>query len=76
MLLHFTLQDPIEQVFHELGIGSMVNLHEFYQNRIIRYHENMERTCQQLMADYERVTHPDSKLQEDIKPQRLVKSVH
>ncbi|KAL5011540.1 hypothetical protein ScPMuIL_010091 [Solemya velum] len=50
--------DIIEQVFHEMGIGSVKNLHDFYQTRVIQYRFNMEQTCQQLMADYKKLKQP------------------
>ncbi|KAK6172610.1 hypothetical protein SNE40_016230 [Patella caerulea] len=50
--------DIIEQVYHEIGLGSVKRLHEFYQTRIINYRENMEKQCQQLMVEYEKLQEP------------------
>jgi uridine phosphorylase len=52
------LQDVIEQVFHEMRLGSVSNLNDFYQSRIINYSKNMEQTCQQLMQEYEKLMQP------------------
>ena len=58
----------MEQVFHEMGIGSPLVLHDFYQNRVVKYHANMERTCHSLRLDYSRIRNPEIKAIEDIKP--------
>lgn len=50
--------DIMEQVFHEMGIGSVTTLHEFYQNRVINYHKNMMDTCKQLVAEYDKLKEP------------------
>lgn len=47
--------DILEQVFHEMGIGSVTTLHEFYQTRVLSYHKNMLETCKQLVAEYEKL---------------------
>lgn len=52
---HSRFPDVIEQVFAECGIGSVSDLHDFYQNRVIRYHENMLQQSQQLIAEYEKL---------------------
>ena len=49
----------MEQVFHEMGAGGTAGLHEYYQNRIIEYHENMQQQCQQLAEEYELIRNPD-----------------
>lgn len=50
--------DRIEQVFHELGIGSVTRLHDFYQKRVLNYHQHMEELCQQLDSEYEKLKEP------------------
>lgn len=60
--------DLIEQVFHEIGLGSVKCLHDFYQSHIIAYHENMEHTCQQLMSEYEKIKLPIIQKQPDTVP--------
>jgi STAGA complex 65 subunit gamma len=52
------MQDIMEQVFHEMGFGSVTGLHEFYQTRVVNYHKNMMTTCKQLMNDYEKLKEP------------------
>ncbi|XP_052834066.1 STAGA complex 65 subunit gamma [Octopus bimaculoides] len=47
--------DVVEQVFHECGIGSVTELHDFYQNRVLRYHDNMLQQSQQLVSEYEKL---------------------
>ncbi|XP_022238160.1 STAGA complex 65 subunit gamma-like isoform X3 [Limulus polyphemus] len=59
--------DVIEQVFHEIGLGSMTELHNFYQHRVVAYHRGMMKTCQQLMHDYEKLRRPEVKPTEDSK---------
>jgi len=48
----------IEEVFHEMGLGSVTSLHDFYHSRIIKHQKNIEKTCQQLMAEYEKLKQP------------------
>ncbi len=55
----------MEQVFHEMGIGSVTQLHEFYQTRVLKYHEHMQETCQQLLDDYEKAKNPELKMTEE-----------
>lgn len=54
--LHF--QDIVEQVYHEMGIGSVTDIHDFYQSRVINHHASMQQTCAQLMAEYEKLKQP------------------
>nr|CAD7575606.1 unnamed protein product [Timema californicum] len=37
--------DIVERVFHEMGLGSILNLHDFYQTRIIHYHNFLKEGC-------------------------------
>ncbi|CAG2201911.1 SUPT7L [Mytilus edulis] len=55
---HAGFPDLIEQVFHEMKLGSVTNLNDYYQSRIINYSKNMEHTCQQLMQEYEKLMQP------------------
>lgn len=57
--------DIIEQVFHELGIGSVTCLHDFYQKRVLNYHQHMEELCQQLDTEYEKLKEPMVQKQPD-----------
>jgi len=52
--------DVLEQVFYEMGIGSMRNLGLFYKTRIIDYHCNLLETCKQLNEDYKRIKFPEA----------------
>ena len=51
-------QDIIEQVFHELGFGSVTTLHDFYHCRVLNYHRRMTETCQALVAEYNNLKLP------------------
>ena len=42
----------INQVFEELGIGSIENLKGFYQNEIINYHHETFKKVSKLYKDY------------------------
>ncbi|XP_013162612.1 PREDICTED: STAGA complex 65 subunit gamma-like [Papilio xuthus] len=42
--------DVMAKVFADLNVG---NLHEFYQNRVIKYHAKMKRTCEDLKVQCE-----------------------
>ncbi|KAI0215850.1 hypothetical protein LSAT2_032072 [Lamellibrachia satsuma] len=51
-------QDPIERVFHEMGVGSMMNLHTHYTKHVLHYHDCMLQTCEELRDKYTRLTSP------------------
>ena len=57
----------MEQVFHEMGLPGTTALYDFYQHRVINYHQNMIQQCQQLMEEYERLSNPDLRAAEEIK---------
>lgn len=61
-------QDIVEQVYHEMGIGSVMEIHGFYQSRIINHHASMQQTCAQLMAEYEKLKQPIMVKQMDTVP--------
>lgn len=61
-------QDIVEQVYHEMGIGSVMEIHGFYQSRIINHHATMQQTCGQLMAEYEKLKQPIMVKQMDTVP--------
>ena len=48
----------MEQVFHEMGIGSVATLHDFYQTRVLKYHDNMMKMCKHLVAQYDKLKQP------------------
>lgn len=52
--------DVLEQVFYEIGIGSMRNLVTFYQTRVLNYHDHLLETCKQLNAEYKKLKYPDA----------------
>ncbi|KAM8834411.1 STAGA complex 65 subunit gamma [Synchiropus picturatus] len=62
--------DVVEQVFHEVGIGSVLDLHRFWQVRIKDYHSYMLQVSKDLSEEYERLVNPE-KAQEDSKPPRI-----
>lgn len=55
LLGHSGFPDVLEQVFQECGVGSVHDLEDFYNNRVLRYHESMVSQCQQLVQDYEKL---------------------
>ncbi|KAK7795626.1 hypothetical protein U0070_000976, partial [Myodes glareolus] len=62
--------DVMEQVFHEVGIGSVLSLQEFWQHRIKDYHTYMLQISKQLSEEYERIVNPE-KATEDTKPVKI-----
>lgn len=62
--------DVMEQVFHEVGIGSMLSLQGFWQVRIKDYHNYMLQVSKDLSEEYERLVNPEKAL-EDSKPPRI-----
>ncbi|XP_012693574.1 STAGA complex 65 subunit gamma [Clupea harengus] len=62
--------DVVEQVFHEVGIGSVLALQRFWQGRIKDYHNYMLQVSRELSEEYERVVNPEKAL-EDSKPMRV-----
>ncbi|XP_037097910.1 STAGA complex 65 subunit gamma [Syngnathus acus] len=62
--------DVMEQVFHEMGIGSVLALQRFWQVRIKDYHSYMLQVCNDLSEEYERLVNPE-KAPEDSKPPRI-----
>ncbi|XP_048243759.1 STAGA complex 65 subunit gamma-like isoform X1 [Haliotis cracherodii] len=57
--------DIVEQVFHEMSIGSVTSLHDFYQTRVIAHHQNMQDTCRGLLAEYEKLKQKSKDSQPD-----------
>ncbi|KAF6106537.1 SPT7 like, STAGA complex subunit gamma [Phyllostomus discolor] len=62
--------DVMEQVFHEVGIGSVLSLQKFWQHRIKDYHSYMLQISKQLSEEYERIVNPE-KATEDTKPVKI-----
>ncbi|XP_072942337.1 uncharacterized protein [Epargyreus clarus] len=48
--LHSGFPDVVSKVFSDLQVG---NLHEFYENRVLRYHSRMKKKCEILRAQCE-----------------------
>ncbi|GFN74727.1 staga complex 65 subunit gamma [Plakobranchus ocellatus] len=44
--------DIVERTFHEMGLGSVADLHDFYQQRVLTYHKQTLERCQALMQEY------------------------
>lgn len=44
--------DPIEQVFRTMGLGSIRDLHTYYQIQILGRIQNMESVCSELTNEY------------------------
>ncbi|XP_033000489.1 STAGA complex 65 subunit gamma [Lacerta agilis] len=62
--------DVMEQVFHEVGIGSVLSLQKFWQHRIKDYHSYMLQVSKQLSEEYEKLVNPE-KAAEDMKPVKI-----
>ncbi|XP_071995846.1 STAGA complex 65 subunit gamma [Engystomops pustulosus] len=62
--------DVMEQVFHEMGIGSVLSLQQFWQHRIKDYHTYMLQVSKQLSEEYEKIVHPE-RISEDAKPLKI-----
>ncbi|XP_066559244.1 STAGA complex 65 subunit gamma [Amia ocellicauda] len=62
--------DVVEQVFHEVGIGSVLALQRFWQHRIKDYHSYMQQVSRELSEEYERLVNPE-KAAEDSKPLKI-----
>lgn len=43
----------MERVFHEMGFGSMVCLHEYYQSRVYQYRDTRKAESQALVNKYQ-----------------------
>ncbi|KAI7792930.1 STAGA complex 65 subunit gamma [Triplophysa rosa] len=57
--------DVVEQVFHEMGIGSSVlALQRFWQVRIKDYHSYMLQVCKELSEEYEMLVNPERAVEE------------
>lgn len=62
--------DVMEQVFYEMGIGSVLSLQKFWQQRIKDYHSYMLQVSKQLSEEYEKLVHPE-RVSEDSKPVKI-----
>ncbi|XP_076835323.1 STAGA complex 65 subunit gamma [Brachyhypopomus gauderio] len=62
--------DVMEQVFHEVGVGSVLALQRFWQVRIKDYHRYTLQVSKELSEEYERLVNPE-KVLEDNKPLKV-----
>nr|XP_015830924.2 STAGA complex 65 subunit gamma [Nothobranchius furzeri]XP_054586172.1 STAGA complex 65 subunit gamma [Nothobranchius furzeri]XP_054586173.1 STAGA complex 65 subunit gamma [Nothobranchius furzeri] len=60
--------DVVEQVFHEVGIGSVLGLQRFWQVRIKDYHTYMLQVTKDLSEEYERLVNPEKVLEDTKSP--------
>ncbi|XP_075060514.1 STAGA complex 65 subunit gamma [Mixophyes fleayi] len=67
---HTPFPDVMEQVFHEMGIGSVLSLQRFWQHRIKDYHSYVLQVSKQLSEEYEKIVHPE-RVCEDTKPVKI-----
>lgn len=67
---HTPFPDVMEQVFNEMGIGSVLSLQRFWQHRIKDYHAYMLQVSKQLSEEYEKLVHPE-RVSEDTKPVKI-----
>lgn len=63
--------DIMDHLFHDMGLGDVTTIHDFYQSRIVSYHHHMMKTCRQLVDDYERVKNPDFRHSGEFKMARV-----
>lgn len=55
----------MERVFYEMGVGSVRTLHEFYQTRVLKYHERVLNKCASLHDEYSSLAVPVNKSASD-----------
>ncbi|XP_052279018.1 STAGA complex 65 subunit gamma-like isoform X2 [Dreissena polymorpha] len=63
--------DILEQVLQELGLGSVCGLHEFYEQRVVRYQRHMQDVCRQLVTQYDKLKEPILQQQQQQQPDTL-----
>ncbi|CAL4113623.1 unnamed protein product, partial [Meganyctiphanes norvegica] len=49
--------DVVEHSLHDIGMGSMTELHHMYQSRVVSYHAHVQQEAQQLYQQYLTLTH-------------------
>uniref|UniRef100_A0A1A8GRW7 STAGA complex 65 subunit gamma n=1 Tax=Nothobranchius korthausae TaxID=1143690 RepID=A0A1A8GRW7_9TELE len=67
--------DVVEQVFHEVGIGSVLGLQRFWQVRIKDYHTYMLQVTKDLSEEYERLVNPEKVLEDTKSPKIKVEAL-
>ncbi|XP_026007838.1 STAGA complex 65 subunit gamma isoform X1 [Astatotilapia calliptera] len=68
--------DVVEQVFHEVGIGSVLTLQRFWQVRIKDYHSYMLQLSKDLSEEYERLVNPEKALEDSKSPKIKVEAMN
>ncbi|XP_054283787.1 STAGA complex 65 subunit gamma isoform X2 [Macrosteles quadrilineatus] len=58
--------DAMERVFHEMGLGSVVSLHDYYQTRVLKYRDKCKAECEDLLKKYQVVAPTIKREPEDI----------
>ncbi|KAK6626109.1 hypothetical protein RUM43_006414 [Polyplax serrata] len=48
--------DAMERVFHEMGLGSVRCIHEYYQSKVISYHQKLLEECKALNFEYNNIS--------------------
>lgn len=48
----------MERVFHEMGIGSVRCIHDYYQSKIINYHNKLLEESKSLNWEYNNISIP------------------
>lgn len=43
-------QDPVERILVEAGIGSVADIHNYYQNYVIKYEAKMKKTVEVMVC--------------------------
>lgn len=46
------LQDVVEKTLHDIGMGSMSELHQMYRDRVVLYHAKVRQETLQLYHHY------------------------
>lgn len=51
-VFYWIIQDVVEQTLHDIGIGSMSELHQMYRDRVVLYHARVRQESLQLYHQY------------------------
>lgn len=46
----------MERVFHEMGLGSVRCIHDYYQTKVITYHQKLLEECKSLNWEYNNIS--------------------
>lgn len=64
-LLIVLFQNILERVFVEIGIGGLKGLHDYYENRIVKYVNVLKKRCEDLNDHYENLLVPQVSMASD-----------